>query len=319
MKAVVIRRYGSPDVLRIEDVPRPRCGEAQILVENHASSVNPVDWKIRRGYLAPFLLWRFPRVLGFDLCGRVVESGRQVSGFQPGDRVYARSDGWTGRAYAQFTALAASAVAPKPESLSVEEAAAVPLAALTALQALRDLGGLQAGQKVLVVGASGGVGHFAVQIAKALKARVTGVCGTRNLELVRDLGADDVIDYTQRDPFQDARRYHIVFDAVDAHSYSKSRSCLESGGRYITTLPSAGNLWWALWTALRPGKKCAIIKVKPVGEDLRLLNSFIQSAQLRPVIDSTFELEDIAQAHQRSESGHVTGKVVIRIPRPEGR
>ncbi|MBI3288562.1 MAG: NAD(P)-dependent alcohol dehydrogenase, partial [Elusimicrobia bacterium] len=219
MKAAVIDEYGPADVLRVREVPRPAPRPDQILIEVHASSVNPIDWKIRGGALSLLTGRSFPMILGYDVSGRVVEAGAAVARFRVGDLVYARSDSKTGRAYAQYVAVGEGAAALKPKNASHEEAAAVPLAALTSFQALRDLGRIEKGGRVLVIGASGGVGVYAVQIAKALGAHVTAVCGTDNVALVRDLGADVVIDYRKESGLGASDSYDIIFDAVASQGF----------------------------------------------------------------------------------------------------
>jgi len=221
MKAVIINRYGSPDVLQYQDVELPQIKRDQLLVRVHAASVNPIDWKIRKGMLRLFTGNSFPMILGFDVSAEVVEVGQSVTQFKPGDLIYARLDQLPGGAYAEYAAVAAKVAALKPENLTHEEAAAVPLAALTALQALRDEGGLQPGHKVLINGSSGGVGTFAVQIAKAMAAEVTAVCSPKNIELAKTLGADHTLDYTQQDFTQDVARYDIIFDAVGNRSFAQ--------------------------------------------------------------------------------------------------
>lgn len=217
MKAVIIRRYGAAEVLQYEDVEQPKIEPTQLLVKVRASSVNPIDWKIRQGMLSLITGSKFPKILGFDVAGEVVAIGSGVTRFKPGDAVYG-STSFPGGGYAEFAAVPENLVVLKPTNLSYEEAAAVPLAALTALQALRDQGNIQTGQTVLINGAAGGVGSFAVQIAKALGTVVTGVSSTKNLDLVKSLLADRVIDYTQQDFTQDTAQYDIIFDAVGKRS-----------------------------------------------------------------------------------------------------
>lgn len=213
MKAMVIRGYGAVDVLKYEEVEKPNIKPDQLLVKVHASSVNPIDWKTRKGMLSILTGNKFPLILGFDVAGEVVEVGSQVTRFQVGDAIYG-STSFPGGAYAEFAAIPEKLAAIKPANMNYQQAATVPLAALTALQALRNLGNIKSGQKVLVNGASGGVGIFAVQIAKVLGAEVTGVCSTRNLDFVRSLNADLVIDYTQADFTNGNVQYDIIFDVV---------------------------------------------------------------------------------------------------------
>jgi NADPH:quinone reductase-like Zn-dependent oxidoreductase len=210
MKAAVINGYGAPEVLQYTEVEKPQIKPNQMLVRVYASSVNPIDWKIRKGMLKVLTGNKFPMILGFDVSGEVVEVGTQVTQFKPGDSIYAHLNQLPGGAYAEYAAVAEKSAAAKPTNMSHEEAAAVPLAAMTALQAWRDEGNLKLGQKVLINGASGGVGTFAVQIAKVLGAEVTAVCGTRNLEMVKSLGADRLIDYKQQDFTKDTTKYENI-------------------------------------------------------------------------------------------------------------
>ena len=240
MKAIVIRGYGAAEVLQYEDVEKPKIQPEQLLVKVHASSVNPIDWKTRKGMLSILTGNKFPLILGFDVAGEVVEVGSQVTRFKVGDAIYG-STSFPGGAYAELAVVTESLAAPKPKNMSYEEAATVPLAALTALQALRDLGNIKSGQTVLINGASGGVGVFAVQIAKALGAEVTGVCSSKNLDLVKSLNADLVIDYTQQDFTQGNVQYDMIFDAVAKRSFSDSRKVLKPNGVYVSTLPTPGS------------------------------------------------------------------------------
>lgn len=313
MKAVVIERYGSPEVLRLKtDVERPVLLSRQILIEAYASSVNPIDWKIRNGSLRLLLGRRFPKILGFDVSGRVAAVGSEVRKFKPGDLVYARSDAPTGGAYAEYVAVGESAAARKPQNLSHEEAAAIPLAALTAYQGFKWHAPLKSGAEVLVTGASGGVGSFAVQIAKIFQARVTGVCGPKNADLVKRLGADEVLDY-EKQPIFGERRYDVVFDAAAAGSFSQARRRLKDRGAYVSTLPSFGLMAAWLRSLLPSSRKAAFILMKPRGEDLETITRWVESGKLKPVLDSIFPLEQVRQAHERSQEGHPRGKIVLQI------
>ncbi len=317
MQAVAIDAYGGTDQLELREMEVPEPGRGQLRIRVRAAAVNPIDWKLRSGQLRFLLPQRFPLVLGFDAAGEVDALGPGAEGFTVGDPVYARLDTNGGGSYAQYAVAGARAFARKPESLTMEQAAAIPLAALTALQALRDLGGLGEGQKALVNGASGGVGTFAVQIASALGAEATGVCSAANAELVRELGATEVVDYAREDFTKRAASYAVVFDAVANRSFIEARRVLAPGGAYVTTLPSPGILLWAALTAAAPligGRKARMIRVAPRGKDLEYLTGLVDDGRLKPLIDSEFPLERIAEAHQRSESGRARGKIVISIP-----
>lgn len=314
MKAAVIYSYGAPDVLQVADVEPPQIEPDQLLVKVYASSINPVEWKMRKGTLKLLTGNQFPIILGFDLSGEVIEVGRRVNQYKPGDLIYARLDQLTGGAYAEYAAVDEKVAALKPTNITHEQAAAVPLAAMTALQGLRDEGQLQAGQKVLINGASGGVGTFAVQIAKVLgAATVTGVCSGKNLELVKNLGADSVIDYTQQDFTKDSVKYDIVFDAVGNRSLSDCKLVLQPRGRYVTTQPFPGNFLQSFLTALSPGQKYKVILLKSNRADLIYLKEQIEAEKIRSVIDRTYPLSEIAVAHTYSETERTVGKVVITI------
>jgi NADPH:quinone reductase-like Zn-dependent oxidoreductase len=277
MKAVVIRQYGSADVLQYEDVAPPKIKPDQLLVKVHATCVNPVDWKTRKGMLKILTGNKFPMILGYDLAGEVVEVGSNVTRFRIGDQIYATLSPLSGGAYAEFAAVPERFAALKPTNMSYAEAASVPMVGLTALQALRDQGKIQPGQAVLINGASGGVGIFAVQIAKVLGAEVTGVCSTKNLDLVKSLGADAqgqaatrlrVIDYTQQDFTQDTVQYDIIFDAVGKRSFSDCKKVLKPSGVYVTTLPTPENLLQRVLTTFIPGKKAKFVFESPNAQDL---------------------------------------------------
>ncbi len=313
MKAAVIYSYGSPDVLLVAEVDQPQIKPDQLLVKVYASSINPIDWKMRKGMLKILTGSKFPIILGFDVSGEVVKIGTQVTQFQPGDLIYARLDQLTGGAYAEYAAVSEKVAAPKPININHEQAAAVPLAGMTALQALRDEGQLKVGQKVLINGASGGVGTFAVQIAKVLGAEVTGVCGSKNVDLVNSLGANRVIDYTQQDFTQDSAKYDIIFDVVGNRSFSDCKSVLQLDGVYVTTQPYPGNYLQSFLTALLPGQKYKVILLKSNRADLAYLKEQIEAGLIRSVIDRTYPLSEIANAHTYSETERAVGKVVIAI------
>ncbi|MEH1961159.1 MAG: NAD(P)-dependent alcohol dehydrogenase [Nostoc sp.] len=313
MKAVVIRRYGAAEVLHYEDVEQPKIEPTQLLVKVRASSVNPIDWKIRQGMLSLITGSKFPKILGFDVAGEVVAVGSGVTRFKPGDAIYG-STSFPGGGYAEFAAVPENLVAFKPTNLSYEEAAAVPLAALTALQALRNQGNIQTGQTVLINGAAGGVGSFAVQIAKALGAVVTGVSSTKNLDLVKSLLADRVIDYTQQDFTQDTAQYDIIFDAVGKRSLSQTKRVLKPNGIYITTVPSPKVFLEIVLTAFLPGQKAKSVFEKPNAKDLVYLKELIEAGKIRVVIDRTYPLQELAAAHSYSETGRAVGKIALVQP-----
>lgn len=313
MKAVIINQYGSADVLQYTDIKKPQIKGDQMLVKVHATSVNPIDWKIRNGMLKLLPGSKFPMVLGFDVSGEVVEVGDRITRFKTGDPIYAKMEQLTGEAYAEYAAVSEKVAAYKPTNMTHEQAAAVPLAAMTALQALRDKGKIQVGQKLLINGASGGVGTFAVQIAKVLGAEVTAVCSTRNVELVKSLGANRVIDYTQQDFTQDTVRYDVVFDVVGKRSLSECKNVLQPNGVYITTQPFPSNFLQSFLTLLKPGQKYKVILLQSSGSDLAYLKEQIEAGKIRSVIDRTYPLSETAAAQTYGEAEHAAGKIVITI------
>lgn len=313
MKAVISNGYGSTDLLEYTSVEQPTPKSNQLLIKVHATSINPIDWKIRKGYLKIFTGNKFPMLLGFDVAGEVVQVGDSVTSFQPGDQIYARLDSFPGGAYAEYAVVSESAACLKPNTMTYTQAAAVPLAALTALQALRDLGKIQPGHDVLINGASGGVGTFAVQIAKALSAEVTAVCSTKNIDLVKSLGCVRIIDYTTQDFTQDTAKYDIIFDAVAKNSFAQCKKLLKPHGIYITTLPTPSSIVQSLLTLVWPGKKVKLITVRSSGKDLAYLKELIEADKIRSVIQETYPLSDVPKAHSISEQGHVAGKLVITV------
>ncbi len=324
MRAAAIDGYGGSERLVIREVEVPRPGPGQVLFRVRAASVNPIDWKIRAGKMRLLKRAPFPAVLGFDAAGEVVEIGPEVSRFAPGDEVYGLLDNPVGGAYAEYAVARESSLAPKPGSLSFEEAAAVPLAGLTALQALRDRGELAPGERLLVNGAAGGVGHFAVQIGVALGAHVTGVASGRNQELVLGLGAERAIDYEEVDfTGEDAAdaagaAYDVIFDAVGSRSFDDCTAVLaREGGIYVTTLGGL-KLWiWIAITALGGlfghGRRARFVLAHPSGQDLDILGRLADLGKLRPAVGRVYPLEEIQRAHAASESGHTRGKIVVRI------
>ncbi|GAB3823475.1 NAD(P)-dependent alcohol dehydrogenase [Hymenobacter jeollabukensis] len=313
MKAIYYLEYGSADVLRYGEQPTPEPRADELLLRVHASSINPVDWKIRRGELKLVSGFGFPQIPGRDVAGVVERVGAAVQEFRPGDRVFGMVDS-LGGANAEYVVLPARVAAALPPNLSFEQAAALPLAGLTALQALRDKGALRAGERVLINGASGGVGTLAVQLARLLGAgSVVATCGARNVGLVRGLGADEVIDYAAHDFTQDHGRYDLIFDAVAHSSYRQSKAALRSGGRYVTTVPNPKDLALGLPLSVFSDKKLRIVVTKDRGPDMRQLAQWLGLGRLRPVIDTAFPLADTAAAHRYSEQGHAAGKIVLTV------
>jgi NADPH:quinone reductase-like Zn-dependent oxidoreductase len=322
MKAVVYCDYGSPDVLKLEAVEKPVPGDSQLLIRVRAASVNPLDWHYMRGtpYIGRLGMGlRKPAItrLGVDFAGIVESVGRNVTQFKPGDEVFG---GRTGALAEYVTVRENGAVVLKPANLTFEEAAAVGVAAITALQGLRDEGKLQPGQKVLINGASGGVGTFAVQIAKALGAEVTGVCSTRNVELVRSLGAAHVIDYTRTDFTQAGRRYDVILDNVEAQPLQAVRSALAPTGTLIPNSGRGGRRIGPLGRIVKARARSLVTRqtLKPFlsvenHQDLLTLTDWLEAGELTPVIDRTYRLSAAADALRYVGAGHTRGKVVITV------
>lgn len=320
MKAIVYERYGPPSVLQVREVAKPLPGENQILIKIHAATAAAGDWRLRKA--DPFLarlfngLWRPKRVqiLGFELAGVVESTGSRVTRFKPGDAVYAACGTGFG-AYAEYKCMnETDAVVHKPENMTFEEAAAVPVGACTALHFLRK-GEIRRGQRVLVYGASGSVGTYAVQLARYFGAEVTGVCSTSNVELVRSLGADRVIDYT-KEPLTDAGQpYDIIFDTVGKSPFPICLKSLSAQGRYLQAFQvSPGLLGRSAWVNLTSGKKVIGGSMKENAEDLAYLRELIEAGYLRSVIDRRYPLDQAAAAHRYVEQGHKKGNVVLVVP-----
>jgi NADPH:quinone reductase-like Zn-dependent oxidoreductase len=327
MKAIVQDSYGSPDVLELRDVDRAVVKDDEVLVRVHAASVNAADWHSLRGdpYIARLQMGlRKPKdgVLGSDLAGRVETVGGNVTMFQPGDEVFGTTFGHGLGAFAELCLCATQdLLRPKPGNLSFEQAAAVPLAALTALQGLRDHGRIEPGQKVLIVGASGGVGTFAVQIAKSLGAEVTGVCSTRNVEMVRSIGADQVIDYTEEDFTHSGRRYDLIFQLAGTRSPSDCRRALTPKGTLLLSsgeskghwIGPVGRIVKALALSPFVGQTLVSFLVKPNGEDLHTLKELVEGRKVSPVIDTSYALSEVPDAIRRLEEEHTRGKIIIAV------
>ena len=326
MKAVVYHEYGSPDVFSFANVDLPSVKDDEVLVHVRASSVNPWDWHFMRG--SPIVArmvsgLRKPRqpILGADVAGRVEAVGRNVTQFHPGDEVYAfvSSSG----CFAEYVSVPASIVGHKPTNLTFEQAAAVPLAGLTALQSLRDQGRIEPGMKVLINGSSGGVGSFGVQIAKSFGAEVTAVCSARNAGMVRELGADHVVDYQREDFTRSGQRYDVLMDTVGNRRLSESRRVLEADGVVIliaglqpmTDWIGIPRMWVRVLAARTAWRQKVIVFpiVQPSGADLRDLKDLIESGQVTPHIDRTYPLSDVPEAIRYLEQGHARGKVAIAV------
>jgi len=324
MKAVVYHEYGSPDVLAVQEVDKPAIKEGEVLMRVLGAAVNPGDWDLLHGrpyVLRPITGLRRPRnkVLGLAVAGRIETVGNNMSKVRPGDDVYAEiSKG----GFAEYARVPQAALAPKPSNLTFEQAAAVPVVGVTALQALRDIGRVQPGQKVLINGASGGVGTFAVQIAKALGAEVTGVCSTKNVDLVRSIGADHVIDYTREDFTRSGQQYDLILDNVGNRSLSEYRRALTPKGMLIPNSNKGGGRW--IGAFLRRAVKALLLspfvsqRLRPFaasgkGEDLVVMTELMEAGKVTPVIDRAYPLGETGEALRYYGKGHTRGRIIITM------
>ena len=322
MKAIINTTYGSPDVLRLVELETTTPAADEVLIRIHAASVNAYDWHLLRA--DPFLVrlsmgFFRPRnpMLGADVAGQIVAIGRDVTQFKPGDEIYGDLSACGNGGFAEYVAVPEKYVAPKPASLTFEQAAAVPMAAVTALQGLRDVGSVQPGHKVLINGASGGVGTFAVQIAKALGAEVTAVCSTSKIDLTQSLGADHVIDYAKEDFTRNGRQYDLILAVNGDRSLGDYERVLMPNGTYAMVGGSNSQIFQALLRgpikSRSGGKRFTTVSAKPNQADLEVMNDLIETGRVRPVVDRCYPLSETAEALRYVEAGHARGKVVITI------
>jgi NADPH:quinone reductase-like Zn-dependent oxidoreductase len=313
MKTAAFYEYGSVDVLTIAEIPVPQLQPHEILVQVRVAAINPKDTFIRKGRFKSLTGSRFPKFTGFDFTGTIVQLGANVTGWVKGDTVYGMIDGWHGATCAEYVAVPANHLAHKPENCTFEEAAAVPLVALTALQALRDEGHIQQGQRVCINGASGGVGTMAVQIAKIYGTHITTITSADNLDFCRELGADVTLDYRQPNSTQQQEKFDIFFDVFGNQSFGAIRPLLSEHGIYISTVLKR-HVFISQWLTRFFGKqKARLVVVKPNTADLDLIGTWLNQGQLKPIIHSVFPLEQIREAHQQQESKHTRGKIVVRL------
>ena len=333
MKAMAYHEYGTPDVLKCEEVENPVPNDNQVLIKVHAAAVNPLDCGLMKGepYFMRFLFgFPKPKVTrpGRDVAGEVQAVGRGVTRFKPGDEVFGvcTAGGWMNKcdgAFAEYACTLETGLAMKPDNVTFEQAAAAPIAALTALQGLRDKGQIKPGQKVLINGAAGGVGTFAVQIAKALGAEVTGVCSTRNVEMVRRIGADDVVDYTQMDFTKSAEKCDLIFDLVGNHPFVELRRVLVPHGIFVgagvvgapkSIVGMLGGLISTIVVSLFVSQRYATFVAKANADDLNVIRELMASGKVIPVVDRVFDLSETAEAMRYQDQGHARGKVIITVP-----
>ena len=312
MKAVRIHNFGGPEVLQYEDAPRPQVAAAtEVLIRVHAAGVNPIDWKVREGYMKDLWPHKFPLIPGWDLSGVVEEIGpgpAAAGRFKKGDEVYSVPDPARDGAYAEYIVVRESELALKPKSLHHVHAAAVPLAALTAWQALFDAGQLVSGQRILIHGGSGGVGHVAVQLAKWKGAHVLATASTKNQELLRELGVDEPIDYTKQ-KFEDvARDVDLVLDLIGGETQERSWSVLKNGGVLLSLVQPP-----SVEKAKALGVRAAFVAGHPSGAQLAEIAHLIDSRKLKPIVERILPLVEVRRAHELSQSGHTRGKIVLRV------
>jgi NADPH:quinone reductase-like Zn-dependent oxidoreductase len=324
MKAIVYDRYGPPDVLQYREIETPIPADSQVLIRVHASSANPYDWHFIRGtpsFIRLFTGLRTPksRRLGADVAGVVEAVGPDVTSFKPGDAVFGTAAG----SFAEYVCASGSRLALKPEGLSWEQAASVPIAGITALQGLRDKGKVQPDQHVLINGAAGGVGTFAVQIAKSFGAHVTGVCSTRNVEIVRSIGADEVVDYSQKNFLEADRRYDLFFDLVGNHPLSACLRVLHPKGIYIGcggggpdrgSMELLGSMLHSAVSAPFVSQRMPGLLARVNTADLTFLGNLMQTGKVTPILDRTYPLSETAAAIVYLEQGHARGKVAVTVP-----
>ncbi|WP_179020619.1 NAD(P)-dependent alcohol dehydrogenase [Winogradskyella forsetii] len=321
MKAIVNERYGSPDILELREVVSPVPKPNEVLVKVEATSVNRADWYMLRGEpfpvrLAGGLFKPKHQVLGADIAGVVEQVGSKVTQLKPGDEVFGDLSGAGFGGFAEYVAADEKLFAKKPSTLTFEETAALPMAAVTALQGLRDIGKIKAGQDVLINGASGGVGGFAIQIAKAFGAKVTAVCSTKKMENAFAQGADEVIDYTVQDFTKAERQYDLIFDVVGNHSVNAISRVLKRKGTYVSAAFSMAALFLGFWKSITEGKKMTNFLAKTNQADLQFICTLAEVGKLKPVVESTFTLGDVTEAMHTIGKGSSSGKLVIVLEKP---
>jgi NADPH:quinone reductase-like Zn-dependent oxidoreductase len=313
MKAAVIYEYGGPEVFRVEDIPEPVPTENEMIVKVVAAGVNPVDWKQRKGSHKWFLKARFPIIPGYDISGVVEHAGKSLGKFKTGDEVYGRLTRRFGGAFAEYAAAKESSLALKPHSIDHLQAAGIPMAGQTALQALRDKADLSRGMHAMIIGAAGGVGHLALQIARHMGAVTTAVCSSEHSDLLSKLKPDHHIDYHETDYLNAPEQYDVIFDAAGVQSYLSCRKILKNGGVYISSLPRPKILMHKLLALFSKGKKVRTLLQKSSGSDLALLSNLVDEGKLHVNVDSVYPLENVSGAHRRAEEYGTEGKIIIRI------
>ena len=309
MKAVTIKRYGGPEVLEVTEIAPPEPKDHEVVIKVHAASVNPIDWQIRDGRVKMFVRPKFPAVLGCDLAGEVVQVGKAAKRLKVGDQVFAMMPQDYG-AQAELVALPEDLVVPKPQNLTMIEAGSIGATAITAVQAMRDIAKLTPGKAVLVNGASGGVGIFAVQIAKALGAHVTAVCSAASASLVQRLGADAVIDYRTTDFTQGTQKFDVIFDCIGNQPYRACKRVMRGTWVHITTMPSGATFLRSLLNPFLPGRVVPMI-ARSTPERIEYIRALIESGRVKTVVDKVLPAASIVEAQDYSKSGRAKGKIVL--------
>jgi len=317
MKAVLYGKYGSPDVLKLTEVAKPVPGDHEVLIKVHASSVTPMDHKFRSGKIflvrlvATGLFKPKTEILGIEFSGEIEALGPNATQFKSGDRIFGRAK--KGGAHAEYLCVDENEIVVNPSNMDFKEAAGITFGGTAALCYLRDGGNIQEGRKVIINGASGGVGTFAVQLAKNYKAEVTAVCSASNHQWVKELGADKLIDYTKQDFTQNGEKYDIIFDCVAKRTFSQCKNSLTRGGIYLSTVMTFSLFSQMIRTSITGGKRAKFLLPDMKNQDLIFLKSLIEAGNLKTVIDKTFTLNEIVEAHKYAEEGHARGKVVITV------
>ena len=304
---MTIHDFGGPEVLNYEDVPFPEIGPDEALVKVHSCAVNPIDWKVRQGYTKGRVHYDMPLILGWDVSGNVEEVGPLVRGFKRGDKIFARPATSRNGGYAEYVAVKSMEMTFAPKTIPLEQAAGVPLAAQTAWAGLFEIGSLRSGQSILIHGASGGVGSFAVQLAKVAGARVIGTTSTKNIQMVRSLGADEVIDYTLGDFRKVVSEMDMVYDTIGGDTQARSWDVLRKGGLLVATVGVDEN------AAVAHGVIARSYQLTSNGARLRDIRELIDAGHLKVMIEKEFPLSDAKEAHQLSQTGHVSGKIILRV------
>ncbi|WP_170006598.1 NADP-dependent oxidoreductase [Bacillus fonticola] len=307
MKAAVIQEYGGPETLTVKEVPKPQIGPNDVLVKVKATSINPVDWKIREGYLREMIPYEFPLILGWDAAGVIAEVGEQVKGWQVGDEVFTRPEITRNGTYAEYVAVPSHLIAPKPKNLSYEEAASIPLVGLTTWECLVDNANIKPGQRILILGGSGGVGTFAIQFAKAKGLEVVTTCSSKNVEFVQQLGADEVIDYT-KDDMTAIAPVDVVYDTVGGETLTQAHNLVKRGGFLVSIAGQPDQE-----VAKQKGFKATYVFLNPDGEKLAKIGIMLEDEAIKPIVAHTFGLDQIREAHEQSETGRTRGKIVITV------